>query len=675
MPAAVEVSDAAIAYAENLLLPPGATFDAERRAFIRRFDTLDLQAVPGSGKTTALLAKLIILERHLPFEDGSGVLVLSHTNAAMDEISHAIGHLCPRLFSYPNFVGTIQTFVDHFLALPYFCRASGKRPVRIHNDLYEARAGAFMRYNPDGFTADENKRAKYFLSSTQAAGTIRYAFDEDKCVLLQRMNGKPLTVTKPKCKLGGPGDWTDAEKKRVNVWLLRFKRHLMDDGVLCFDDAYYLAHRYLATFPEIASILRLRFRHVFVDEMQDMARHQHDLLERLFIAGDPSPCTYQRIGDRNQAIHNERDFGDEAAWIAREPSLTLTNSMRLSPQTAAVVSHFALHNQPGFQINGLRPPGPRPVMIVYNDATATAVLQRFSALIQAAADAGHLPITPQSRFRAVAWNTVWTGEEPPVGMLRLINYYPEFNRAKLSSNTEHDCLADYISKTSQPEATFRMHEAGVMNALLKLLRLERVQNPLFKTHFTRTSLLAHLRVCLPEYHPQFRSVVYGCCSSAANGQLSEAIAALKAHIPVFLGAFGSQLKEAKEFVEDAAAPAAPIPAPATDNIVNFHGFNIAVASVHAVKGQTHTATLYFETAFGKDGKGAEAKSYESQRLAPQFLGTRLAGGEGKRTQQSAKMVYVGFSRPTHFLCFAVHRDRYSALQAVKAAGWDVVMLT
>lgn len=46
---------------------------------IRNLNTIDLQAVPGSDKTTVLLAKF-------PFVDGSGVLVLSHTNAAIDEI-------------------------------------------------------------------------------------------------------------------------------------------------------------------------------------------------------------------------------------------------------------------------------------------------------------------------------------------------------------------------------------------------------------------------------------------------------------------------------------------------------------------------------------------------------------------------------------------------------------
>jgi DNA helicase II / ATP-dependent DNA helicase PcrA len=674
MPAAIEVSDEDIAYAENLLLPPGATFDAERRVFIRRFDTLDLQAVPGSGKTTALLAKLVILERHLPFADGSGILMLSHTNAAMDEIRASIGHLCPRLFAYPNFAGTIQAFVDHFLAIPYYCRASGKRPLRIHNDLYEAKAGAFMKYQPAGFSADETTRAKHFLATTLAATSMRYALDPDKCILLQRVNGKPLNVAKPKAK-GAANDWTGAEKDRVTAWLLGFKRHLLEEGVLCFDDAYYLAHRYLAVFPGIVEILRLRFCNVFVDEMQDMADHQSALLERLFGPGQGSPCAYQRIGDNNQAIHHERDAGDEAGWVPRDPTLTLANSMRLSPQTAAAVTPFALHNEAGFKINGLNAPGPQPILLVYNDATATHVLQRFSAKVRALADAGQVPINAQSRIRAIAWNTTWP-DEPPAGMLRLTNFFPGFNRPKMSSSTEHESLSAYLKQPDPSDLRFRPREAAIMGALVKILRLEKALNPRYKTYFTRQSLLAHLRTDKPEYHRQLRQAVFDCCTLLAQGQTDEAINLLKGHVPVLLGQLGVEQKHSKPFVDGPAAeaPAEPPPAP-TANFVNLHGFDIQLSSVHAVKGQTHTATLYFETAFGKDGTGAQAKSYESQRLAAQFLGARLAGNHGKRVQQSAKMIYVGFSRPTHLLCFAVHRDRYEAgLKDAVAHGWTVDIL-
>src|SRR3989304_6350892 len=134
-PEKIQVTDEDIKYTEKILLEEREYFDYERIAFIKNFEPIDLQAVPGSGKTTALLAKLLILERYLPFKDGSGILVISHTNAAVNEIKNRIGKYCPKLFSYPNFVGTIQSFVDQFLAVPYYVICKKKKPVRIDENI------------------------------------------------------------------------------------------------------------------------------------------------------------------------------------------------------------------------------------------------------------------------------------------------------------------------------------------------------------------------------------------------------------------------------------------------------------------------------------------------------------------------------------------------------------
>ena len=137
MQQAIDITESDIEYAEKILLAEGQNFDDERRAFIKNLEVIDLQAVPGSGKTTALLAKLLILERKLPFTNNSGILVLSHTNVAIDEIKHKIKPYCPKLFSYPNFIGTIQSFVDEFLAIPYYTTICKKKPVRIDNEVYD----------------------------------------------------------------------------------------------------------------------------------------------------------------------------------------------------------------------------------------------------------------------------------------------------------------------------------------------------------------------------------------------------------------------------------------------------------------------------------------------------------------------------------------------------------
>jgi len=86
----MRVTDDDIRYSEKILLPNDVSFNEQRKEFIKNLDTIDLQAVPGSGKTMALLAKLLILEKHLPFKDGSGILVISHTNAAINEIKRRI---------------------------------------------------------------------------------------------------------------------------------------------------------------------------------------------------------------------------------------------------------------------------------------------------------------------------------------------------------------------------------------------------------------------------------------------------------------------------------------------------------------------------------------------------------------------------------------------------------
>ena len=97
------------------------------------------------------------------------------------------------------------------------------------------------------------------------------------------------------------------------------------------------------------------------------------------------------------------------------------------------------------------------------------------------------------------------------------------------------------------------------------------------------------------------------------------------------------------------------------------GIEVHVGTVHSAKGETHTATLYLESIYQGD--------YESQRLK-----ASLEGRQGKFSRdprkdvykkQSCRMAYVGFSRPTHLLCFAVHKDRFDEA-AFRKNGWGVV---
>ena len=110
----LDVTKEDIEYAEKILFGKCNIFDEEERMpIIENFrESFDVNACPGSGKTTVLLAKLIILSRKMPLKDGMGVCVLTHTNVAINEIINKLGEKSDILFKYPNYFGTIQSFVD-----------------------------------------------------------------------------------------------------------------------------------------------------------------------------------------------------------------------------------------------------------------------------------------------------------------------------------------------------------------------------------------------------------------------------------------------------------------------------------------------------------------------------------------------------------------------------------
>ena len=65
----------------------GIHFDSDRVEVIKNMNSVDVQAFPGSGKTTILVAKLAILAKKWPYNN-AGICVLSHTNVAREEIEN-----------------------------------------------------------------------------------------------------------------------------------------------------------------------------------------------------------------------------------------------------------------------------------------------------------------------------------------------------------------------------------------------------------------------------------------------------------------------------------------------------------------------------------------------------------------------------------------------------------
>ena len=84
------ITDDDIAWVESIM-GHGIQFDEPRRNVIKNLESVDVQAFPGSGKTTTLVAKLAILAKKWPYSN-AGICVLSHTNVAREEIEKRLGN-------------------------------------------------------------------------------------------------------------------------------------------------------------------------------------------------------------------------------------------------------------------------------------------------------------------------------------------------------------------------------------------------------------------------------------------------------------------------------------------------------------------------------------------------------------------------------------------------------
>jgi hypothetical protein len=660
MPQVINISNEEIQYAEQLLLPTGKKFDPERVDFIRNFNTIDLQAVPGSGKTTALLAKLVILECKLPFTDGSGILVLSHTNAAIDEIKEKIQRHCPRLFSYPNFIGTIQGFVDEFLAIPFYVHKYKKKPNRIDNEIYNEVATKLYNNLP-------NSAAKTWLNNQHDPENLfkNFRFDID----LNLTNGINGNI-----KLRSNSN--SASYKTFKT----IKQQILLSGVLNYDDAYFLADVYLSRIPVIKTILQKRFSFVFVDEMQDMDTHQYNLLEKIFYDEGKSVSKIQRIGDRNQAIYNpSNNVKTNEVWQLRanpDSVLNLSGSQRLSKPVADVVKKFALYNDNNFDIIGKNQCEIKPHILVFETENIGRIIPCFAQIVK---DKGLE--NSEKPIKVVCWNTDWKDDEASrndATKLRLEDYHKGFKKEKEKPKQDYDNLKSYLLYYEKKK-TLKPLRKNILNAFLKILRLENI-NTEDDRPYTKKKLIEFIHEREAKKYDELNLNLYNWSIGIIQEKANEVWESIKTYVPTLFAMFSENaLSASLTFIntDNTEIPAENCEILEPTNLYKEEGLEIEITSVHAVKGQTHSATLYLESFYDK-GYG----NYESERLRNQFTGNQTISetittvkNSHELIKQSAKMAYVGFSRPTDLLCIAIHKDRFDTLEKdIQSDIWEILYI-
>src|SRR5205814_4949842 len=143
--------------------------------------------------------------------------------------------------------------------------------------------------------------------------------------------------------------------------------------VVDFDDLLSLCRRALETDTEFGSAQRWRFRHLFVDEFQDVNPSQFALLKAWF-GSQPDLCV---VGDPRQAIYswNGADAGyinDFDQHFPGAASVELRNNYRSTPQVMAVAQAVLRGASTLAETVATKPNGPLPRVRSYENDSAEA---------------------------------------------------------------------------------------------------------------------------------------------------------------------------------------------------------------------------------------------------------------------------------------------------------------
>lgn len=660
--AAPEIAEADIPWVCGVLGLPATAFSGSdgkdpRLQVLKSLAPLDIEACPGSGKTKLLVAKLAILGGQWT-EPRRGLCVLSHTNVARREIERSLGSTAAgqRLLSYPHFIGTIHRFVNEFLAIPWL-RSNGYLVEMIDDEV-----------------AQDRRWRKLPHKIRSGLNTNKHDWE------ILKIQDAEFGVGQIGWGKGSLGEDTPTYQALINAC-----RESAQEGYFCHDEMFVWAHDLMNKMPEVTAFLRARFPLLFIDEVQDNSELQSKLLHRVFVEGN-DPVIRQRYGDANQAIYQ---YAGQTEGVKTDPfpvpavRKDIPNSFRFGQEIADLADPLALKPQ-GLQ--GKRPEAGgaesdtsgKHAIFLFDDGSIGKVLETYAAYL--------VEVFSEQELRGGIFTAVGGVHRHRPGAddklpRHVGHYWPEYDYEIGRADPQPQTFVQYVSAGRRLSQESGETHAVVEKIAEAVIRLARLAHPAFSAGRRRrkhryvlelldgkdaakTAYINVVRALAVEgipltenawndnWRPAVTQIVQDIIGTAVDGQ----------DVGAFL-AWGDMAIAAADQEERGRS----------DNIFRYPRDNPAVAvrvgSIHAVKGETHTATLVLETFY---------RTHHLRTLKPWLLGERAGGGGAKADLQARlKLHYVAMTRPARLLCLALREDSLddNEITKLRERGWRVARVT
>lgn len=632
-----EISDQDIESTENLLLPEGAHFPEDARNVIRCWHSADVVACPGSGKTTVLLAKLKLLVDRMPLENGAGICVLSHTNVAVDEIRKKLSGYADKLLSYPNYIGTIQSFVDKFVTMPYLRNIAGRNVQAVDNLTYAQHMQNRMQLNAK-YSALNYVTKNNFKTSAQFTERL------DHTQALYIRDDGALCIGKQKRAVAGADTTSAKQYKSLLDDLLKI------EGIMRYQDAYSYAKTAINDLPEVyTDLFSSRFQYVFIDEYQDCNEVQRRAIDAIF---NSTKCTVIKIGDSDQAIYNSSE-NETPDWVPQDGFLPITTSCRYSQEIADVIFKLKKDRKNITTYTGKT--GIKPVLLIFDPEKIDKVIGKFINVLET-----HGLYDTKGVYKAIG-----AAKKEDLSGLKIGSYWSKFDGSvKKQSEYNYWTLVDDIT-TSLLDGKLYKVERIVRKLLCRIFHYAKVRHPISGKEYSVATIKRSLD---DKYRDIYRQWLYELSRlQDIEREIIDCI--LRQKINELLKVNNPHAADIFDclpeyFLDDVAIVGQTEKSQKNAFIDPIRGRRIEFNTIHGVKGETHDATLYLET----DRQGASDLS----RILPYYGIGKL--GKSNLFDYSRKLAYVGMSRPKKLLCVAMQAKTYEKSKGIFTNDWEIIDL-
>lgn len=274
--------------------------DQQQKAVLATKGAILLLAVPGSGKTTVIVARMGYMIEVLKIKPEQ-ILTLTYSVAAARDMKER------------------------------FCRVFG---IELASKLEFRTIHSFCVKILKEYETQTNKKVFPILSNqnevlAKAYYTVTKEFANENMV--KEMASK---IAYCKNKMLSKQDIENIKIEGQSLWQIyqRYEMYKIENKVMDFDDQLLYAYKILTNYPELRKKLQNQYQYIQVDEAQDTSKLQHEIIrllvkENIFMVGDEDQSIYQFRAAYPEALLQFKDWYKEAQVLWMETNYRSTKEI------------------------------------------------------------------------------------------------------------------------------------------------------------------------------------------------------------------------------------------------------------------------------------------------------------------------------------------------------------